>query len=657
MTNLFRRWRAVAFLIPSAAGPRACGSSGAESARKPQTDGQTGPKPPETEAPPTSLVVASSASGCWKGGLEDSKTMLGRSALLLLLLLWPSCQASSEAPLRKRDRRKRRRAQLQSYHQHRSSRSLKEECTSKQQPFVLNFQTDSYGSETSWFLRLDDNGTEQYVDYGPREGQTYGDFTLYSFSHCLDIGKTYTLAVEDNFGDGMCCSRGYGGYEYKLGGVRLYTTDLRPTFREYAEHTFVVDSQYSLAASETLEPGSDVLCQSQPGECGCEDVQQTDYRGDLARTESGYQCRPWAETASTPDAYPESGLVQNYCRNPDQSSGGTWCYTDSTDVEWEYCRVPTCGVVAVADLVPKTARPNAEPTEARPTTQIGNAGDNLANTPMLLPSVAPTVRRSILGSSFCFSARLTPLRNQKQPTVNPTSRPTSRPTPDYSVLNEANGCYGGDVRVTVEVRADEYSTDTSWEFIHPNGTKIMGENPSSFEKHEYKRKEMCVPHGEYTFIVYDAYGDGMCCRCESYLICSLRSSTIRISCPVRSEDGEGFFKIHLDGKQVLNGGSFNSNVTATVNIGYEPDGYMTERDRQYLDAHNVRRKEWHERYNLTYVPLQYSPGIARTAKAWAEELLWSCAIVGIEHESSNPYGENLAKNTGNGETWGQLYHP
>ncbi|EJK65050.1 hypothetical protein THAOC_14153 [Thalassiosira oceanica] len=543
--------------------------------------------------------------------------MVGRSPLPLLILLWPPCQASSEAP-RKRDRRKRRRGQHQMYHQDGPmdgpSRSLKEECTSKQQPFVLNFQTDSYGSETSWFLRLDDGTSQQYVDYGPRESQTYGDFTLYSFSHCLDIGKTYTLAVEDNFGDGMCCSRGYGGYEYKLGGVRLYTSDLRPTFREYAEHTFVVDSQYSLAASETLEPGSDVLCQSQPGECGCEDVLQTDYRGDLAQTESGYTCQPWAETASTSDAYPESGLVQNYCRNPDQSPGGTWCYTDpdDSDVEWEYCRVPTCGVVADADLVPKTAQPNAEPTEARPATHTGSSGEGLVNGPTLLPSATPT----------------------KQPTVNPTSRPTSRPTSDYSVLNESNGCYGGDVRVTVEVRADEYSTDTSWEFIHPNGTKIMGENPSSFLKHEYKRKEMCVPHGEYTFIVYDVYGDGMCCRY-----------------------GEGFFKIHLDGKQVLNGGSFNDNVTATVNIGYEPDGYMTERERQYLDAHNVRRKEWHERYNLTYVPLSYSPGIARTAKAWADELLWSCAIVGIEHESSNPYGENLAKNTGNSETWGQLYHP
>ena len=52
--------------------------------------------------------------------------------------------------------------------------------------------------------------------------------------------------------------------------------------------------------------------------------------------------------------------------------------------------------------------------------------------------------------------------------------------------------------------------------------------------------------------------------------------------------------------------------------------------------------------------MQYSPALAKTAQAWADELLYACGVVGIEHEDFNPYGENLAKNVGrNG--WGQLY--
>ena len=42
---------------------------------------------------------------------------------------------------------------------------------------------------------------------------------------------------------------------------------------------------------------------------------------------------------------------------------------------------------------------------------------------------------------------------------------------------------------------------------------------------------------------------------------------------------------------------------------------------------------------------------------WANELLNSCAIVGIEHEDCNPFGKNLMKNTGQPKTWRQLYEP
>lgn len=185
----------------------------------------------------------------------------------------------------------------------------------------------------------------------------------------------------------------------------------------------------------------------------------------------------------------------------------------------------------------------------------------------------------------------------------------------------------------IEVRADQYSSDTSWELLRPDGSRALHQI-ADFKEHEYKSKDICLPHGKYTFIIYDEYGDGFCCRY-----------------------GEGFFRINLDGRNVLNGGSFNENVTATINVGYEPEGYMTQREFEYLEAHNVRRKDWHERYNLTYVPLIYSPSLAKDSKAWADELLYSCGIVGIEHESFVPHGENLAKNTGDPETWGTLYPP
>ena len=43
--------------------------------------------------------------------------------------------------------------------------------------------------------------------------------------------------------------------------------------------------------------------------------------------------------------------------------------------------------------------------------------------------------------------------------------------------------------------------------------------------------------------------------------------------------------------------SYNENVMARLNVGYEPDGYMTERKSLYLEAHNFHQKEWHEWYH------------------------------------------------------------
>lgn len=195
-------------------------------------------------------------------------------------------------------------------------------------------------------------------------------------------------------------------------------------------------------------------------------------------------------------------------------------------------------------------------------------------------------------------------------------------------------CHEGDVNITIDVRADNYPSDTSWELLSADGNRLLHQDEGTFAKQEHKVSEICVPHGNYTFVIHDAYGNGLCCL-----------------------EGEGYFRVRLDGREVLNGGSFNKRVQARLNVGYEPDGHMTARERAYLAAHNVRRRAWHEAHNRTHVPLRYSPGLARQSRAWAEALLDSCAVKGIAHEERVAYGENLAKNRGDAGTMGQLYAP
>ena len=77
-----------------------------------------------------------------------------------------------------------------------------------------------------------------------------------------------------------------------------------------------------------------------------------EYMGTLGVTQNGRTCQAW--TARSPQVpfssmqnsdFPEGSIAAalNYCRNPDNSPNGPWCYTTTPSVKWEYCNVAFCG--------------------------------------------------------------------------------------------------------------------------------------------------------------------------------------------------------------------------------------------------------------------------------------------------------------------------
>ncbi|XP_078666203.1 uncharacterized protein LOC144908469 isoform X3 [Branchiostoma floridae x Branchiostoma belcheri] len=84
-----------------------------------------------------------------------------------------------------------------------------------------------------------------------------------------------------------------------------------------------------------------------PQEC-LTDSEGTSYRGTIQHTKSGLTCQRW--DTSFPhkheylEKYPNSGLDENYCRNPDGQPDAErpWCYTTDPDVRWEYCDIQEC---------------------------------------------------------------------------------------------------------------------------------------------------------------------------------------------------------------------------------------------------------------------------------------------------------------------------
>ncbi|XP_053742446.1 hepatocyte growth factor [Synchiropus splendidus] len=90
----------------------------------------------------------------------------------------------------------------------------------------------------------------------------------------------------------------------------------------------------------------------------CMNCNGEDYRGPMDHTESGKECQRW--DLSEPhkhlyhsNRYPDKGLDDNYCRNPD-GRHRPWCFTTDPNTPWEYCNIKVCESPRQRNLVETT---------------------------------------------------------------------------------------------------------------------------------------------------------------------------------------------------------------------------------------------------------------------------------------------------------------
>lgn len=89
-------------------------------------------------------------------------------------------------------------------------------CTDNSGSF--NLTTDNYGSETSWQIT---NSQSSVVS----SGSGYASNNNYDESLCLQDGS-YTLTINDSYGDGICCQYGVGQYNLSFNGQALASGDV-----------------------------------------------------------------------------------------------------------------------------------------------------------------------------------------------------------------------------------------------------------------------------------------------------------------------------------------------------------------------------------------------------------------------------------------------
>ncbi|GCC37580.1 hypothetical protein chiPu_0016084 [Chiloscyllium punctatum] len=82
------------------------------------------------------------------------------------------------------------------------------------------------------------------------------------------------------------------------------------------------------------------------------------YKGNASITMSGRSCQSWSSNfphkpTYNPDTHSQYNLINNYCRNPNDSNVAPWCYTKDPRVKLEQCYIPQCG----EELPPLSTKP------------------------------------------------------------------------------------------------------------------------------------------------------------------------------------------------------------------------------------------------------------------------------------------------------------
>ena len=170
-----------------------------------------------------------------------------------------------------------------------------------------------------------------------------------------------------------------------------------------------------------------------------------------------------------------------------------------------------------------------------------------------------------------------------RPTPLPTPLPTPRPVKEVDttpISGRIADCSSDEYHVSIEIKLDAFGEETSWTLQNAQGNVLL-RNSRTYAPHDYEIKDICLPPASnYALIVKDPY-DGICCEERDNACSNWREE----------KNCVGYYKIIVDGKEVLRAGEYINNGSKKHIFNLQPHT-MTDRDTEWLEAHNERRQKW-----------------------------------------------------------------
>ena len=93
-----------------------------------------------------------------------------------------------------------------------------------------------------------------------------------------------------------------------------------------------------------------------------------------------------------------------------------------------------------------------------------------------------------------------------KPTKEHSSKPslplTPKPTP-FPSQSQASVC------ININLNFDHYPSDTSWEIESISDKSVVAKSPQYGDSFTTNSSHVCLPDGDYAFVITDKYNDGM----------------------------------------------------------------------------------------------------------------------------------------------------